>query len=178
MNQRFTMVLPQPPERLHRALCERSHELAPLLPHIDAILPIRSETLRGGRQRRVHAWRARADLPGLLAQHIDEGLLAWTCTTEWRSGDCASRWIVVPRAMKDAALCEAALRLAPALGARGTRADIELVLCASLRGAGWSTLACAILAMHFRRLLDAAGGLAAASADHELPRAALSAPAA
>jgi len=178
MKQRFTMVLAQPPERLHRTLCEHSHDLAPLLPHIDAILPIRSESLRNGLQRRVQAWRAHADLPGLLAQHIDEGLLAWTCTTEWRPGDCTSRWTVAPRAMKDTALCEATLRFAPALRARGARADIELTLCASLRSAGWSTLAGAILAMHFRRLVDAAGALAAAGGDADAPGAALSAPAA
>jgi hypothetical protein len=145
-----------PRERVWDALCERTCELAPYLEHIQSAELSSRETTTQGLVRCVHVWRARANMPAILAHHIDKGLLEWTGRTEWRTNEYASRWVVEPRSMKDSALCEATMRFSPAVGGKGTRIDLELTLGAFQLPAGFRTITSTILTTHFRKLVDAA----------------------
>jgi hypothetical protein len=93
------MVVVHPRERVWDALCERTCELAPYLDHIDSAELKSRETTAQGLVRCVHVWRARPNVPGVLAHHIDKGLLEWTGRTEWRAGEYESHWVVEPRSM-------------------------------------------------------------------------------
>ncbi|MET0168635.1 MAG: hypothetical protein ABW318_27025 [Vicinamibacterales bacterium] len=157
--ERIVMVVMHPRERVWDALCERTCELAPYLEHIEkAELKSRESTPRG-LVRCVHVWRARANVPAILAHHIDNGLLEWTARTEWRANSYESRWVVEPRSMKDSALCEGTMRFSPAVGGKGTRIDLDLTLVFAQPTAGLQTLTSTILSTHFRKLVDAASRL-------------------
>jgi hypothetical protein len=150
------MVVMHPRDRVWDALCERTCELAPYLDHIESAELKSREITPQGLVRCVHVWRARANVPAVLANHIDKGLLEWTCRTEWRANEYESHWVVEPRSMKDSALCEGTMRFSPAVGGKGTRVDLELALVSFQRTAGVRTIASTILSTHFRKLVDAA----------------------
>jgi hypothetical protein len=118
MSERLVMVAMHARPRVWEVLSERMCELAPLLEHIETAALERRATTDDGTVHCTHRWRARPNVPGILAQHIDQGLLEWTTDTEWRPADYASRWVVRPRSMKGAALCEGTLVLFPPSGAR------------------------------------------------------------
>lgn len=153
------MVVMHPRERVWDALCERTCELAPYLDHIESAELKSRETTPQGLVRCVHVWRARANVPAVLAHHIDKGLLEWTGRTEWRANEYESHWVVEPRSMKDSALCEGTMRFSPAVGGKGTRVDLDLALVAFQRTAGLQTITSTILSTHFRKLVDAAARL-------------------
>jgi len=141
------------------ALCERTCELAPFLEHIESAELKSRTTDREGLVRCAHLWRARANVPAILAHHIDAGLMEWTTHTEWREHEYASRWEVRPRSLKGAVLCGGTMHLRTALGGRGTRIELELAIVAPQPSAGWQAITSAILSSHFRKLVDAASQL-------------------
>jgi len=156
VNERMIMVVMHPRERVWEALCERTCELAPYLDHIESAELKSREMTAEGLVRCVHVWRARANVPAIMAHHIDKGLLEWTGRTEWQANEYQSRWVVESRAMKDSALCEGTMRLSPAVGGKGTRIDLELALPAFQRTAGLRAITSTVLSTHFRKLVDAA----------------------
>ena len=159
MTERMVIAVMRPRERIWNVLCERTCELSRYLEHIESAELKSRETTAQGLVRCVHVWRARANVPALLAHHIDAGLLEWTCRTEWREGAYESRWVVEPRSMKGSALCEGNLRLSSAVGGRGTRVDLDLEVVVGPLTAGWRTISSTILSTHFRQLVDAASRL-------------------
>jgi hypothetical protein len=152
----MVMVVMYPRERVWDALCERTCELAPYLDHIESAELKSRETTTQGLVRCVHVWRARANVPAVLAHQIDKGLLEWTGRTEWRANEYESHWVVEPRSMKGSTLCEGTMRFSPAVGGKGTRVDLELALAVFQRTAGLRTITSTILSTHFRKLVDAA----------------------
>jgi len=154
--ERIVMMVMHPRERVWDSICERTCELAPYLEHIEHAQLLSRETADSGLVRCVHAWRARGNLPALLAPHVDKGLLAWTGRTEWFVDAYESRWVVEPVSMKGAALCEGMMRFSPAVGGRGTRVDLDLELSGTPASLGMRTLTSSILSTHFRKLVDAA----------------------
>ncbi|MBC7780430.1 MAG: hypothetical protein H7125_10035 [Proteobacteria bacterium] len=156
---KIVVVVMHPMPRVWDALCERTCELAPFLEHIERAELKSRQTSDDGVTRCVHAWRARANVPALLAHHVDKGVLEWTGRTEWRAEVPESRWVVEPKSMKGAALCEALMRFSAAAGGRGTRVDLELALVGPQRMAGMQMLTNTLLATHFRKLVDAAAKL-------------------
>jgi hypothetical protein len=152
----MVMVVMHPRERVWDALCERTCELAPYLDHIESAELKSRETTAQGRIRCVHVWRARPNVPAVLAHHIDKELLEWTGRTEWRANEYKSHWVVEPRSMKDSALCEGIMHFLPAVGGKGTRVELELAFAVIQRVAGLRTITSAILSTHFRKLIDAA----------------------
>jgi hypothetical protein len=159
MTERLVMVAMHPKAHIWDALCERTCELASLLEHIESTELTSRKSGNDGLVRCVHLWRARANVPGVLAHHIDAGLLEWTTHTEWRVREHASRWDVRPRSLKGATLCEGEMRLSSALGGRGTRIEVDLAVVAPQPSAGWQAITCAILLTHFRKLIEAASVL-------------------
>jgi hypothetical protein len=157
--ERIVMIVMHPRNRVWDALCERTCELAPYLEHIESAELKSRQTSNRGLIRCVHVWRARANVPAILAHHMDAGLLEWTARTEWRRSAYESRWVVEPRSTKDSALCEGTMRFSPAVGGKGTRIDLELEIVVAQPTAGWQTITRTILSGHFRKLIDAASRL-------------------
>ena len=153
------MVSMHPRTLVWDALCERTCELAPFLEHIESAELKSRTTDPEGLVRCAHLWRARANVPAILAHHIDAGLMEWTTHTRWRMHEYTSRWEVRPRSLKGAALCDGTMHLWPALGGRGTRIELDLAVVAPQPSAGWQAITSAILSTHFRKLVDAASRL-------------------
>lgn len=151
------MVVMHPRERVWDALCERTCDLAPFLDHIESAELLSRETPATNAVRIVHLWRARANVPALLAPHVDKNLLLWTARTEWQPGQYESRWSVSPSSQGDEPLCEGRMRFAPAVGGKGTRVELELELLALSQTVAMRTMARTILTTHFRKLAEAAG---------------------
>lgn len=156
MKEKTIIVVKQPRERLWSALCERTCDLAPYLEGIESAELISKETTPKGLTRHKHFWRARANVPALLAPHIDARFLEWTGRIEWQANDYKSRWVVEPQFMKDAVFCEATMGFSPAIGGKGTRLDLELEIMELQAPAGFQTIMKTILNTHFRKLVDAA----------------------
>ncbi|MGA2552347.1 MAG: hypothetical protein ABSF50_19550 [Burkholderiaceae bacterium] len=159
MSEKLVMMVMHPRERVWEALCERTCELAPYLEHIESAELKSRQMTPEGLVTCVHFWRARANLPTLLARHVDPGLLEWTGRTEWRPNEYHSRWVVLPKSMKKAALCEGTMRLSSAIGGKGTRVDLDLTLLNAAPTAGLRAITSTILSTHFRQLVLAANQL-------------------
>ena len=156
MKERTVIVVMHPRERLWEALCERTCDLAHYLDDIESAELKSKETTPSGLVRCVHSWRARPNVPSFLAPHFDTDLLEWTGRTEWRANDYQSHWVVEPRFMKDAVLCEAVMNFSPAVGGRGTRLDLQLEVRGVQASAGIQTITNTVLTTHFRKLVEAA----------------------
>lgn len=158
------MVVMQPRERVRDALCERTCELAAHLDQIESAELAERKVSASGITRCVHLWRLRADLPVILARHVDKTLLEWTTTVEWQPRKYESHWLVRPRLVEKASLlCEATVALSPAVRGKGTRVDVELTLPAALKAPALQTIASSIVSNHFRQLIDATSRLSYAS---------------
>jgi hypothetical protein len=153
---RVIVVAMHPRERVREALCERTCELARYLDHVEKAELKSREAGARGLVRCVHAWRARVDLPAILAHHVEEGVLDWTTRSEWRAGGYESRWVVEPHAKRGAPRCEARMRLFPALGGKGTRVELDLAFAFDRSAAGLQALASTLVSSHFRKLVQAA----------------------
>jgi len=159
VTERLVLVSKHPRSLVWAVLCERTCELAPFLEHIESA-ELKSRTIgRKGLVRCAHLWRARANVPAILANHIDAGLMEWTTHTEWREHEYTSRWEVRPRSLKGAVLCDGTMHLLPALGGQGTRIELDFAVVAPQPSAGWQAITSALLSTHFRKLIDAASHL-------------------
>lgn len=156
MKEKTVIVVMQPRDRLWSALCERTCELARYLDGIESAELISTEKTPKGLTRQVQFWRAKANVPALLAPHIDANLLEWTGRIEWRDNDYKSRWIVEPKYTGGKILCEAVMDFSPAVGGKGTRLNLDLEMMEIAGSVGFQTIMKTILASHFRKLVDAA----------------------
>lgn len=156
VKEKTVIVAMYPRDRLQEMLCARTCDLARHLNDIESVELLSKETTPQGLIRHRHHWRARANVPPLLAQHIDSKVLEWIGRVEWRANEYVSRWIVEPGFMRDSVVCEAVMSLSPAVGGRGTRLDLELDITAVRIPTGFQAILGAILKTHFRKLVDAA----------------------
>ena len=156
MKEKAVIVVMQPRDLLGKALCERTIELARYLEDIESAELLSKETAPNGLIRQVHFWRARANVPALLAPHVNAQFLEWTGRVEWQARTYKSRWVVEPKFMKKSALCEATINFSPAVGGKGTRLDLQLEVVGTPGFAGLQTITKTILTGHFRKLVDAA----------------------
>lgn len=159
MKEKTTIVAMYPRDRLREALYERTCDLARYLDDIESAELVSREVTPQGLIRHRHHWRARANLPPILVEHIDKSVLEWIGRIEWRADEYVSRWIVEPQFMKGSILCEMVMNLAPAVGGRATRLDLELDLTAVRGPVGFQTILRTVLNTHFRKLVGAAGTL-------------------
>ncbi|MBB2484728.1 hypothetical protein H5407_05755 [Mitsuaria sp. WAJ17] len=123
---KLMMVLMQPAGPLLQGLMERSCELAPVLPHVQAAEVIRDEVLPTGERQVVQLWRAQVEVPVLLQPHLDPGLLEWSLTLRQPAGGSLIRFHAASRAVQVPGRCEGTFRFTPAAGGRGTRIEMEL----------------------------------------------------
>ena len=151
---KLMMVLMQPAGPLQQGLLERSCELAPVLPHVQAAELVRDELLPGGERQVVQQWRARVEVPVLLQPHLDPGLLEWTLTLRQPAGGSVIRFHAASRAVQVPGRCEGTLRFSPAAGGRGTRIQMELEF--PHMGEGLRRIFGELVARHWRTLLEAA----------------------
>lgn len=151
---RQMMVLMQPAGPLLQGLMERSCELAPALPHVQAAEVVRDEVLPGGERQVVQQWRAQVEVPVLLQPHLDPGLLEWTLTLHQPVGGSLIRFHAASRAVQVPGRCEGTLRFSPAAGGRGTRIEMELEF--PNMGEGLRRIFGELVVRHWRALLEAA----------------------
>ena len=156
MKEKTVIVVMHPRDRLHEILCERTCDLARYLDDIESAELLSTETTPQGLICHRQHWRARANVPPLLAPHIDARILEWIGRIEWRTDEYVSRWIVEPGFMKESVLCQAVMNFSPAVGGRGTRLDLELDITGVRGPVGFQTILGTILKTHFRKLVDAA----------------------
>ena len=159
MKERTTIVVMQPREKLWEALCDRTCDIVPFLDNIESAQLQSKEVTAAGHVRCVHVWRARVDMPTILAPHLNADLLEWTGCTEWRIEEFESRWVVKPHFMKQSVLCEALMKFTPAVAGRGTRIGIELEINGLGEIGGFQTIANPVITTYFRKLADAASRL-------------------
>jgi hypothetical protein len=148
-----------PRQILWQTLRDRTPGLARYLEGVVSAESAPVEPAANGATRRDHRWRARADVPAIIAPHIDTAYLEWTCRTEWYAEDFRSRWLIEPAFLKDRPLCDVTMHFATALGGHGTRMQLEIDLSA-LRGPDALRVVTArIVTTHFRNLIEAAARL-------------------
>jgi hypothetical protein len=134
----------------------RTWELAAYLDGIESAVLEDECVTEDSRLQAVHTWRAKANVPPLLAPHINVDYLAWTALVEWSATDFTSRWRIEPHALKERFWCEADVTLLEALGGRGTRVSIILDIGDLDGRRGIETLAYQIVSVNLRKLVDAA----------------------
>ncbi len=155
----MVLVVMHPREHVRDVLCERTHELAPFMAHIESATLISRHTVKPDLVCCVHQWLARPNVPALLAHHVDKDFLEWHARTEWRTGEFENRWSVAPKSLGDQALCRGTMGFTSAVGGRGTRIELELELLAPQQTAALRTFSRAMLSLHFRKLGEAAARL-------------------
>lgn len=153
---RFFLVVRQPRARVHEALCAGTWKLGALLDEIDSVVLEEHCETNDGWQSATHLWRAKANVPAVLAPHMDSDYFAWTATVEWSDRDYQSRWQIEPHAVKESLACSAEVNMIDALGGRGTRLSIEFNIEGLDGRRGFKTLANQIVSTNWRKLVDAA----------------------
>ena len=155
MKKKSLLVVMRMRDRLQNALCDQTCDLARYLRDIESAELESRETTSKGLIRCVHHWRARVIVPSILAPHVDGGFLEWTVQIERQANEYVSRWFVEPRFMKGSVLCEATMSLAPAIGGRGTRVELELDVLRDNGSVGFQNIANRILTTQFRKIVEA-----------------------
>jgi hypothetical protein len=156
MTDRLILIARRPPDAMWNVLCDRICELRPLLDSIVAAEILASDTEQHGIARRSHRWLARANVPAILAPHIQTDHLSWICRTEWHREQYRSRWIIEPGFLDESQNCEATLAFHPALGGKGTRIHLDLDVTRVEMPGPLRGLTLRILGTHFRLLVEAA----------------------
>lgn len=152
---REVLLINYPCMRVQSSLCTRTWELAGHLEEIDTVELHENIRNPAGDHRAVHTWRARTNVPPLLAPHLDVDYFAWTASVEWRADSLISHWRIEPHALRDALTCTAQLALTDALGGRGARLILELAIDGLDGRQGIATLAYRLVAANWRKLIQA-----------------------
>ncbi len=156
MTSRSQLFVRQPRERLRDVLVARTWELAELLDEIESVELEARRGEDGIVRSATHRWRARADVPAVLAPHLDADYFAWTATVEWRTDSFASRWRIEPHAVRESLLLSADVSLEPAIGGRGSRVAIEATIDGLDGRKGIESIAYRIVLVNWRKLVEAA----------------------
>jgi hypothetical protein len=155
MTTRTILMVKQPRERLRPVLVERTWELAPYLDEIE-VAELTEHRAGDDVHSASHVWRARPNVPPLLAPHIDADHFSWTAFVEWSVHDFGSHWRIEPHALRETLSCAADVTLDEALGGRATRVAIELDIAGLDGRKGVETIAYRIVLMNWQKLVDAA----------------------
>ncbi len=156
MSSRTITVVRQPREHLQAVLVERTWELAQFLDEIETAELREINSIDAEAQSAIHAWRAKANVPSLLAPHMDADYFAWTAMVAWSAGNFSSRWRIEPHALKDSLSCAADVTLTEALGGRATRVAIDAEIRGLAGRQGAETIAHRVLLVNWQKLVEAA----------------------
>lgn len=156
MTSRTVIVVRQPREHLQAVLVERTWELAQFLDEIEAAELREMDSSDAEAQSAIHAWRAKANVPALLAPHMDADYFGWTAMVAWSADNFSSRWRIEPHALKDSLSCAADVTLTEALGGRATRVHIDADIRGLAGRQGAETIAYRVLLVNWQKLVAAA----------------------
>lgn len=159
------LMVKQPRERLRAVLVERTWELASHLDEIE-VAELIEHRVDDDVQTARHVWRAKPNVPALLAPHIDADHFSWTAVVTSSADSFGSSWRIEPHALRETLSCAANVTLDQALGGRATRVAIELGIVGLDGRKGVETIAYRIVLMNWQKLVDAATRKLAAAADH------------
>ena len=158
---KFVIVVMHPREAVIDALCEHSCEFAHEVRHVaSAHLQSRHVTPEGTVVS-VQRWRARAAVPELLRQHVEDGLLEWTLSIERPVGGHACLWRAESTAVQVPGRCHGTMVFLPAAGGRGTCIEVDYDFAAA--NEGLRTIFGTLVAKHWRSLAEAGARWIAAS---------------
>jgi hypothetical protein len=161
------LVLPHPPPAIRTALLEHTCELASALPHVaGAQLLAREESPDGLVVARQH-WRARAQVPELLAPHLEPGIHEWMLELAHRLDAPEVRWEAWSCVVQVPGRCRGQVEFASALGGTGTALSLDCEIPG--RNHAVRLVMEALVERHWRALAQAAA--AHAESLSELPPA-------
>jgi hypothetical protein len=147
---------------------DRLPEIVRLIDDIEGVTVQSREELPDGTLRLVNVWRAKPNLPAIVANHIEPEMLAWTDHAEYDPAAFVCSWKLEPHFFAERISCVGVTRYEPAIGGRGTRvtfdADLHLAIGALpgmpalLEGAVSNAVEAfmtALVPRNFRKLMDA-----------------------
>lgn len=152
---RTTLMVRHGREALQEALVARTWELAEFLEEIDHV-ELTAHSSATVPCTATHVWRARANVPDILAPHVDADHLSWTAIVEWGEQPFASRWQILPHALRESVSCVADVNLLPALGGSATRMTIDVELRGLDGRRGIESVAQRLVQMNWQKLVEAA----------------------
>jgi hypothetical protein len=168
MKLKSISVIKHPPMIVWTAIRDRLTEIVRLLDDIEEVTVQSREELPDGIVRLVNIWRAKPNLPAIVANHIKPEMLAWTDRAEYHTATLICSWKLEPHFFPEKISCVGVTRYEPAMGGRGTRvtfdADFNLAMGALpgvpplLQEAVSKTLEpfmTALVPRNFRKLMDA-----------------------
>jgi hypothetical protein len=155
MNQKLTLVLMHPREKVFDVLFEHTCELAPYLTYVEQAVLLQYFVSRDGKVHTVQQWRANAKIHPLLSQHLDDGLFEWKFSSQRNPGEFKSSWLAESGVHTATARCLGTVCFEQAAGGRGTRIVLELNLLINI--AALRTIFGALLVKHWREMIEAAG---------------------
>lgn len=156
MINRSKLLVMQPRDRLHTVLVTRTWELAEFLDEIASAEFIQQDTLDTHLKSASHVWRAKADVPPMLAPHVNLDHFRWTATVQWSDEDYRSRWRIEPHALKQTLSCDGVVTLSEAIGGRATRVAVDARIDGLNDQQGVETIAYRIVLVNWQKLVEAA----------------------
>lgn len=156
MTTRTILMVRQPRERLHAVLVERTWELVQYLDEIEVAELAEQSSGNAESRFATHVWRAKANVPPLLAPHFDTDYFSWTAVVEWNANEFGSRWRIEPHALRESLTCAADVTLNEALGGRATRVAIDVEIAGLDGRRGVETIAYRIVLVNWQKLVEAA----------------------
>jgi hypothetical protein len=107
------------------AIRDRLPEIVRLLDDIEGVTMQSREELPDGTVRLVNIWRAKPNLPAIVANHIKPEMLAWTDRAEYHPAVLVCSWKLEPHFLMERINCAGITRYEPAMGRRGTRVTFD-----------------------------------------------------
>jgi hypothetical protein len=156
MITRSTLLVRHSRDELRAVLIEHTWELSAFLEDIEHAELKEHSSPKAGVQSARHMWRAKTNVPLLLAPHIDADYFAWTAVVEWDSNDYVSGWRIEPHALKESLICTANVVLKEALGGRATQIMIDVNIEGLDGRRGIETIAYRIVLVNWQKLIEAA----------------------
>ena len=151
MTSRSKLIVKHPRNLLQTILVARTWELGR---HMEEISSVTLDLESSSSAR--HTWRAKPEVPALLAPHVDDHHFSWTAEVQWDSDTFESSWRIEPHALRESLSCTAQVELKEALGGRATQIAFHAELNGLDGRKGIETIAYHILQTNWKKLVDAA----------------------
>lgn len=156
MTTRSKLLVRQPRDRLHTALVTRTWELAEYLDDIASVELVKEDTTDTRSKSARHVWRAKPNVPPMLAPHVTTDHFKWTAIVQWSDGDYESRWRIEPHALRQTLSCAGNVTLSEAIGGRATQVAIDANIEGLNGQQGVETIAYQIVLVNWQKLVEAA----------------------
>jgi hypothetical protein len=126
MNMKQIAMIQQPRALVWTTMRDCLPELAANLDDIESVATISRSEDKFGVLTVENAWRARPNLPPVIAKHVSRDMLAWTDTAQWFGDRYETHWVITPQALAERLRCAGTTQYLEAMGGRGTRVAFEV----------------------------------------------------